>query len=119
MRERLEMEKGRRRGTKALDIKYAGGGMLDVYFAVRYLQLRDDVADEGDDRSTAGKFGTPRSKRLLGDCQTMKHFRVVMNCFVRVDHYQRLILGKVATLPSTDHPAFIEIAKRVGFESAA
>jgi hypothetical protein len=27
--------------------------MLDVYFASRYLQLRDEVLDEGDDRSTA------------------------------------------------------------------
>jgi len=30
------------------DIKYAAGGMLDVYFASRYLQLRDDVPDEGE-----------------------------------------------------------------------
>ena len=52
VRERLEKEKGRGRklGT---DIKYGPGGMLDVYFASRYLQLRDEVMDEGDDRSTA------------------------------------------------------------------
>ncbi|MFN2517133.1 MAG: hypothetical protein ABR556_13070, partial [Pyrinomonadaceae bacterium] len=52
VRERLEREKGRRDRQSGIDIKFSAGGMLDVYFATRYLQLRDDVADEGDDRST-------------------------------------------------------------------
>ena len=67
VRERLEREKARSigqygrhesqrhaaRGARdRIDIKYAAGGMLDVYFATRYLQLRDDVPDESDDRST-------------------------------------------------------------------
>jgi glutamine synthetase adenylyltransferase len=46
----LERERaGRHRET---DIKYGPGGMLDVYFATRYLQLRDTVPDPPDDRST-------------------------------------------------------------------
>src|SRR5258705_1965372 len=62
VRERLEREKGsgigrngrrvRRSGHHDIDIKYSAGGMLDVYFAARYLQLRDDLADEGENRST-------------------------------------------------------------------
>jgi len=52
IRARLEKEKARLRRRNAIDIKYGAGGMLDVYFAVRYLQLRDDISDEGDDRST-------------------------------------------------------------------
>ena len=51
MRDRLEREKGRRGRQVGTDIKYGPGGMLDVYFAARYLQLRDEVF-EGDDRST-------------------------------------------------------------------
>ncbi|HEU4765817.1 MAG TPA: hypothetical protein VFS77_00545, partial [Pyrinomonadaceae bacterium] len=52
VRDRLEREKGRRGRQAGTDIKYGPGGMLDVYFAARYLQLRDEVADEGEDRST-------------------------------------------------------------------
>ncbi|HKR01751.1 MAG TPA: hypothetical protein VJT09_13815, partial [Pyrinomonadaceae bacterium] len=51
VRERLEHERIRR-GRMGLDIKYGAGGMLDVYFSTRYLQLRDRVPDEGTDRST-------------------------------------------------------------------
>jgi glutamate-ammonia-ligase adenylyltransferase len=118
MRERLELEKGRRGRQKGIDIKYGRGGMLDVYFAARYLQLRDDVADEGDDRSTRatlerleahGSLETPDYEALTRGYELLR----------AADHYQRLIVGKVATLPSTDHPAFSEMAKKLGFESSA
>src|SRR5688572_473779 len=52
VRERLEKEKGTRGRHSGTDIKYGPGGMLDVYFATRFLQLRDEVPDEGFDRST-------------------------------------------------------------------
>ncbi|HWN08160.1 MAG TPA: hypothetical protein VNO50_02610 [Pyrinomonadaceae bacterium] len=118
MRERLEIEKGRRRGTNAVDIKYAGGGMLDVYFAVRYLQLRDDVADEGEDRSTRASL---ERLEASGSLETSDYEALTLGYELlrRADHYQRLILGKVSTLPSADHPVFGEIAKRLGFNSAA
>jgi len=45
VREGLEKEKGARGRKLGTDIKYGPGGMLDVYFASRYLQLRDDVPD--------------------------------------------------------------------------
>ncbi len=118
MRERLELEKGRRRGTGTLDIKYAGGGMLDVYFAVRYLQLRDDVADEGDNRSTQSTLERLEASGSLetSEYEALSHGYELLRT---VDHQQRLILGKTAALPSTDHPAFREIAKKVGIASAA
>jgi glutamate-ammonia-ligase adenylyltransferase len=118
MRERLELEKGRRGRQKGIDIKYGRGGMLDVYFAARYLQLHDDVSDEGDDRSTRatlerleanGSLETPDYEALTRGYELLR----------AADHYQRLIVGKVATLPSADHPAFSEIAKKLGFESGA
>lgn len=118
MRERLELEKGRRRQADAVDIKYAGGGMLDVYFAVRYLQLRDDVSDEGDDRSTQATLELLEANGTLdpADYEMLSGGYALLRA---ADHHQRLILGKVSTLPSTDHPAFIEIAKKVGFGTAA
>ena len=53
IRERLEAEKSSKRTGKEIDIKFGAGGMLDVYFAVRFLQLRDAVPDDADNRSTA------------------------------------------------------------------
>ena len=58
VRDRLEKEKGSRGRKLGTDIKYGPGGMLDVYFASRYLQLRDEVMDEGEDRSTSFTLGT-------------------------------------------------------------
>ncbi len=52
IRERLEAEKAGGRKGKEIDIKFGAGGMLDVYFAVRFLQLRDDVPDDAENRST-------------------------------------------------------------------
>lgn len=43
VRQRLEQEKAR--GTARRNIKYGVGGMLDVYFATRYLQLRHQIAE--------------------------------------------------------------------------
>lgn len=43
MRQRLEQEKAR--GVVRRHIKYGVGGMLDVYFATRYLQLKHGIAD--------------------------------------------------------------------------
>lgn len=137
VRERLEREKGRgtrqdgrqgearnrRReegqpGRHATDIKYSAGGMLDVYFAARYLQLRDDVADEGEDRSTLATLARLGSTGSIGpgDYETLSLGYELLRA---VDHHLRLIVGKVAALPATDYPAYSEIAKRLGFDSAA
>jgi len=130
IRERLEREKGkgsrqngRRGGRHAdphgdIDIKYSAGGMLDVYFAARYLQLRDDVADEGEDRSTRATLDRLEASGSLevGDYELLSRGYELLRS---VDHHLRLIVGKVAALPSTDHPAFKEIATRIGFETPA
>jgi [glutamine synthetase] adenylyltransferase / [glutamine synthetase]-adenylyl-L-tyrosine phosphorylase len=140
VRERLEQEKGRgiaqngrqseagnggryagkgdKGGRHATDIKYSAGGMLDVYFAARYLQLRDDVADEGEDRSTLATLGRLEGSGSLKtrDYEALSRGYELLRT---IDHHLRLIAGKVAALPSTDYPAYKEIAKRLGFESPA
>jgi glutamine synthetase adenylyltransferase len=132
VRERLEREKGRsigqngrqsearngrhgRRGRHATDIKYSAGGMLDVYFAARYLQLRDDVADEGEDRSTLATLERLEACASLenGDYEALSEGYELLRS---VDHNLRLIAGKVAALPSADYPAYREIAERLGFK---
>lgn len=120
VRELLEREKGKRgRGgpPRDIDIKYSAGGMLDVYFAARYLQLRDDVADEGEDRSTPATLERLEATGSL-DSQDYESLSSGYELLRSVDHQLRLIAGKVAALPSTNHPAFREIAERLNFESA-
>ena len=120
VRELLERKKGKQgRGAAHgdIDIKYSGGGMLDVYFAARYLQLRDDVADEGEDRSTRATLERLEATGSL-DLQDYEELSRGYALLRSIDHQLRLIVGKVAALPSTDHPAFREIARRLSFETA-
>ena len=120
VRELLERKKGKhgRGGPHSdIDIKYSGGGMLDVYFAARYLQLRDDVADEGEDRSTRATLERLEATGSL-DVHDYEELSGGYALLRSIDHQLRLIVGKVAALPSTDHPAFREIAKRLNFGSA-
>ena len=109
---------GELRGRYALDIKYGPGGMLDVYFAVRYLQLRDDVADEAHDRSTQATLERLEANGSL-EARDYEALSRGYELLRSVDHHLRLIVGKVAALPSMDHPAFREVAGRLGCESPA
>lgn len=114
-KERRNGGRGRRHD---INIKYSAGGMLDVYFAARYLQLRDDVADEGEERSTRATLERLEANGSL-DTRDDEALSQGYDLLRSVDHHLRLIAGKVAALPSTDYPAFKEIAKRLGFESPA
>ena len=132
VRERLEREKSRssghngretsrstlRNGRHSIDIKYAAGGMLDVYFATRYLQLRDDVPDESEDRSTLATLERLEANGSLdnNDYESLSRGYELLRA---VDHQLRLIVGKVAAVPGVEYPAFQEIAERLGFESPA
>ena len=128
VRERLEREKGRgaarngrrvsRGGRHDIDIKYSSGGMLDVYFATRYLQLRDDVADEGENRSTQATLARLEANGSL-ETRDFDALSQGYELLRSVDHHLRLIVGKVAALPATDYPAFREIARRLDFATPA
>ncbi len=117
VRDRLEREKGRQNRHRGVDVKYAAGGMLDVYFATRYLQLRDDVSDEGEDRSTATTLDRLRAADSLSEedfAALSGGYRLLRS----IDHHLRLIVGRQARLPATDHPALRDIARQLGFMSA-
>jgi [glutamine synthetase] adenylyltransferase / [glutamine synthetase]-adenylyl-L-tyrosine phosphorylase len=117
VRDRLEKEKGTRGKRAGIDIKYGSGGMLDVYFAARYLQLRDEVPDEGDDRSTTFTLERLRKEGSLGD----EDYSALNNGYGllrSVDHNLRLIVGRSTRLPDPDHPTAKDVAVKMGFESA-
>lgn len=117
VRDRLEKEKGNRGRRSGTDIKYGAGGMLDVYFAARYLQLRDEIPDEGDDRSTRATLERLREEGSLSE----EDFNAMSNGYEllrAVDHQLRLIAGRSTRLPETDHPVSKDVAVKLGFESA-
>ena len=118
VRERLEKEKSSRGRRDGIDIKYGKGGMLDVYFAVRYLQLRNEVPDEGEDRSTAYVLERLNQEAALSE----EDYAVLSNGYSllrAVDHSLRLIVGRSTRLPEPEHPTASDVATKVGFESAA
>jgi glutamate-ammonia-ligase adenylyltransferase len=117
VRDRLEKEKASRRNA-GLNIKHGPGGMLDVYFAARYLQLRDAVQDDESGRTTRSTLEQLRGARSLDE----KDFRALHDGYALlrlVDHQLRLIVGRSAWLPPPHHPAFQEIARRAGYDDAA
>lgn len=118
VRDRLEQEQAKPGRRGLLDIKYGPGGMLDVYFATRYLQLRHNVPDKGEDRSTTSTLQRLKHEGYLSDAD----YNVLYQGYLllrTIDHQQRLLLGRSARLPATDHPAMRDMAKKLNHESAA
>ncbi|HEY0172689.1 MAG TPA: hypothetical protein VGB98_16825 [Pyrinomonadaceae bacterium] len=116
VRERLARERG---AERANDIKYGRGGMLDVYFAARFLQLRDRLPDDEPDRSTRATL-----RRLLdagslrpGDFDALCGGYTLLR---RLDHELRLLAGRSTRLPTAeDHPVLRDLACRTGHASPA
>lgn len=118
VRDRLEKEKGTGRRKLGTDIKYGQGGMLDVYFAARYLQLRDEILDEGDDRSTAFTLERLREEGSLSE----DDFSVLSSGYSllrSIDHNLRLIVGRSTRLPDPNHATAKDVATRMGFGSVS
>ncbi len=118
VRTRLEKEKAGVRRSKDIDIKYGSGGMLDVYFAMRYLQLRDNVPDRFDDRSTEFMLEElRRSGSLSGpDHEVMlSGYRFLAS----LDHNLRLTVGRTTSLPIANRKALEIISNRMSLTSAA
>ncbi|HEX8557107.1 MAG TPA: hypothetical protein VF668_03340, partial [Pyrinomonadaceae bacterium] len=116
VRERLERERGAPRGT---DIKFGRGGMLDVYFAARYLQLRDGLPDADGARSTRATLERLRGAGSLGESE----FDALCGGYAllrRLDHELRLLAGRSTRLPTAaDHPVLRDLARRAGHDSPA
>ncbi|RMG53221.1 MAG: hypothetical protein D6723_07450 [Acidobacteria bacterium] len=97
IRQRLEREKAR--GVERRNIKYGTGGMLDVYFATRYLQLKHHIPDPPE-RGTL-----PLIDHLL-DCGALdaEQHRVLFDGYAflrRTDHCLRLLFDRPKnTLPA-------------------
>ncbi|HKG13526.1 MAG TPA: hypothetical protein VKB12_09300 [Pyrinomonadaceae bacterium] len=116
VRERLERERSSRQ--RATDIKYGPGGMLDVYFAARFLQLRDNLPDAGDRSTRATLVGLRESGSLAEE-----DFEALCEGYTLLrglDHHLRIIAGRSTRLPAAqDHTLVRDLARCAGYESAA
>ncbi|MCA1630931.1 MAG: hypothetical protein LC785_08480, partial [Acidobacteria bacterium] len=118
VRERLERERAPRAG-QSIDIKFGAGGMLDVYFAARYLQLRDSVADEGADRSTHATLARLRDAGSL-DTDTHRALSEGYATLRDLDHSLRLIAGRSSRIPAApDHPLLADLARALHLDTPA
>ncbi|MGH9944659.1 MAG: hypothetical protein ACRD9R_20115, partial [Pyrinomonadaceae bacterium] len=110
---------GAGRAAHATDVKFGPGGMLDVYFAARYLQLRDDVPDPpDDDRSTDATLARLREHGAL-DAPAHRVLADGYALLRRLDHFMRLISGRSTRLPAApDHPLLADLARLAGYASA-
>ena len=99
MRERLEKEKSINQNRKEINIKFGEGGMLDVYFAMRFLQLRDNVPDDSENRSTQFML----KKLYETGSLSVENFKMLNDGYEflsRLDHALRLTFGRSSILPN-------------------
>ena len=119
VRERLEREHARPGAVPPTDIKFGPGGMLDVYFAARYLQLRDQLPDEDSDRSTRATLERLRAAGSLG----VEDFDALCEGYAllrKLDHQLRLLVGRSTRLPAApDHPLIRDLSLRLGYSAPA
>jgi glutamate-ammonia-ligase adenylyltransferase len=119
-RVRYALEESRTRGLRhgEIDIKYGAGGMLDIYFATRYLQLRDDVPDDENDRSTGFVIDALRKRGSI-DEETVAQITAGYEFLASLDHNVRLTVGRTTRLPVGNSIAMTTIAQRMSLASSA
>jgi [glutamine synthetase] adenylyltransferase / [glutamine synthetase]-adenylyl-L-tyrosine phosphorylase len=95
MRERLRESKSGR----GIDIKFGEGGLLDVYFAIRYLQLLHDIRDDENLRSTTDCLSKLAKLKII-NLDNFENLKVGYEFLSKLDHALRLTLGRSSTLPN-------------------
>ncbi|HUF03951.1 MAG TPA: hypothetical protein VMM38_07225 [Aridibacter sp.] len=116
IRHRLETEKSGGTRGRSIDLKYGEGGLQDVYFAIRYLQLATGLADDEGNRSTRRTL-----ERLLdtgslprpGFSALSEGYRFLSE----LDHNIRLTVGRSTLVPLGNVPVLELIANRMGLGS--
>lgn len=112
IRARLESEKGRQSRP---NIKWGKGGMTDVYFITRYLQLRDRV-EFPTEQGTAALITHLGERGSLDDDAA----RMLLEgySFLRtLDHWMRLLLDRPSPLLPASSIALRDLARALGLSS--
>ncbi|MEP6787804.1 MAG: DUF294 nucleotidyltransferase-like domain-containing protein [Acidobacteriota bacterium] len=109
----LEQQRQSPRRSTEINIKYGSGGMLDIYFAMRYLQLRDNVPDDPNDRSTVSMLKQLKASRSLKK-KAFDELLAGYEFLSALDHNLRLTVGRTTRVPLASHSALATIAGRMG-----
>lgn len=115
-RVRFRLEKERSKKGNSVNIKYGPGGMLDIYFAIRYLQLRDNVPDTDDGRSSGKMLEKLRSMGSLTDANA-EALLAGYEFLSSLDHSMRLIIGRSHVVPHSGSSQLRKIVGRLGLTS--
>jgi [glutamine synthetase] adenylyltransferase / [glutamine synthetase]-adenylyl-L-tyrosine phosphorylase len=102
--------------SRDIDIKYGDGGMLDIYFAIRFLQLRDRMPDDDASRSTESTLTRLKDTGSL----SAAHYATLLAGYEflsALDHNVRLTIGRTTRLPLANEKALATIAERMGVAS--
>ena len=117
-RVRFLLEKERSKTGDPVNIKYGPGGMLDIYFAIRYLQLRDNVPDTDGSRSSGAMLEKLRSNGSLSDV----NFSALISGYdflSSLDHSMRLIIGRSHVVPHSGNSQLRKVVARLGLNSVS
>ncbi|MGD9588103.1 MAG: hypothetical protein AB7Q37_06560 [Pyrinomonadaceae bacterium] len=116
MRLRLEELHGTPKSGRDVNLKFGAGGLLDVYFIVRYLQLLRPDAVAAEDRSTGAKLEAFLRDGTIetGDFEVLSGGHAFLS---KLDHNIRLTVGRTSRYPRTNRDVLHVIAERMGLES--
>ena len=90
--------------------------MLDVYFATRFLQLRDHIPDSPDDRSTRGMLSLLFERGSLASAD-YNALLAGYEFLSTLDHELRLAVGRTTRIPEANTRALDAIASRMNLAS--
>lgn len=117
-RVRLQLEKKRvRNAAREIDIKFGEGGMLDVYFLMRFLQLRDNVPDDAANRSSAFMLRKLFKNGSLAK-EDYKNLSEGYEFLSDLDHNLRLTIGRSTRVPASNRKVLDTISERMKLASA-
>ncbi|MGB7207212.1 MAG: hypothetical protein WBD27_00995 [Pyrinomonadaceae bacterium] len=117
IRLKLEEQHSTERSGKNIDIKFGAGGLLDVYFVVRYLHLRSKTGNNEVSRSTAAKLEELYANGELS-AENFANLSEGYAFLSELDHNIRLMIGRVSRLPRANQSALERIAARMHSGSA-
>ncbi len=112
IRSQLEMERSTSRHGKGTDIKFGPGGMLDIYFAIRFLQLRDGIPDDDASRSTGQTLTKLLANNSLSETDHAA-LKAGYEFLSELDHNIRLTVGRTTRLPLANQKALRIISNRM------
>lgn len=117
MRLRLEHQHGDARGDRDVNIKFSSGGLLDVYFVVRCLQLLKPTAIGLECRSTSCKLAAFEADGFL-PAEDFAALHGGHQFLSELDHALRLTIGRSSRFPRANRPALANVVDRMKLESA-